>query len=176
MTEPPSGADGERSDRWRELSLGGGRGQGCASHQDSGYRAGPDCGRGGWGRAGRLGGTRATKVGEDGLDGEGVLDGGDNTQPAATAGTNENIEGEHAVHQRRPGPGARESTSTTIAGSASAWVERPRPSDSLSPGSRRPPAFCDPLDSHSLGGSRLLFGTSADNPRGSGVLTPYSNA
>jgi hypothetical protein len=41
-------------------------------------------------------------VGEDGLDGEGVLDGGDNTQPAATAGTSEDIEGEHAVHQRRP--------------------------------------------------------------------------
>jgi len=35
----------------------------------------PDCGRGGWGRAGRLGGPRAAKVGEDGLDGEGVLDG-----------------------------------------------------------------------------------------------------
>ena len=66
----------------------------------------PDCGRSGSGRAGRLGGTRAAKVGEDGLDGEGVLDGGDNTQPAATAGTSEDIEGEHAVHQRRPGPGA----------------------------------------------------------------------
>ena len=60
----------------------------------------PDCGRGGWGRAGRLGGTRAAKVGEDGLDGEGVLDGGDNTQPAVTAGTSEVIEGEHAVNQR----------------------------------------------------------------------------
>ncbi len=28
-------------------------------------------------------------------------------QPAATAGTGENIEIEHAVHQRRPGPGVR---------------------------------------------------------------------
>jgi hypothetical protein len=46
-------------------------------------------------------------VGEDGLDGEGVLDGGDNAQPAATAGTSEDIEGEHAVRQRWPGPGAR---------------------------------------------------------------------
>jgi hypothetical protein len=46
-------------------------------------------------------------VGEDGLDGEGGLDGGDNAQPAATAGTSEDIEREHAVHQRWPGPGAR---------------------------------------------------------------------
>jgi hypothetical protein len=46
-------------------------------------------------------------VGEDGLDGEGVLDGGDNAQPAATAGTSGDIEGEHAVHQRWPGRGAR---------------------------------------------------------------------
>ena len=46
-------------------------------------------------------------MGEDGLDGEGVLDGGDNAQPAATAGTSEDIEREHAVHQRWPGPGAR---------------------------------------------------------------------
>ena len=67
----------------------------------------PDCGRGGWGRAGRLGGPRAAKVGEDGLDGEGVLDAGDNAQPAATARASEDIEGEHAVHQRWPGPGAR---------------------------------------------------------------------
>ena len=52
----------------------------------------PDCGRGGWGRAGRLGGPRAAKVGEDGLDREGVLDGGDNAQPAATAGTSEDID------------------------------------------------------------------------------------
>jgi hypothetical protein len=37
-------------------------------------------------------------VGEDGLDREGVLDGGDNAQPAATAGTSEDIEGEHAMH------------------------------------------------------------------------------
>ena len=35
------------------------------------------------GRAGRLGGPRAAKVGEDALDGEGVLDGGDNAQPEA---------------------------------------------------------------------------------------------
>ena len=67
----------------------------------------PDCGRGGWGRAGRLGGPRAAKVGEDGLDGEGVLDAGDNAQRAATARASEDIEGEHAVHQRWPGPGAR---------------------------------------------------------------------
>ena len=60
-----------------------------------------------WGRAGQLGGPRAAKVGEDGLDGEGVLDGGDNAQPAATARTSEDIEGEHAVQQRWPGPGAR---------------------------------------------------------------------
>ena len=53
----------------------------------------------------------------DRVDGDGVLDGGDNAQPAATAGTSEDIEGEHAVHQRRPGPGARED------GSAGAGLE-----------------------------------------------------
>lgn len=59
----------------------------------------------GQGQAAR--GPSAAKVGEDGLDDEGVLDGGDNAQPAATAGTSVDIEGEHAVHQRRPGPSVR---------------------------------------------------------------------
>jgi len=66
----------------------------------------------GQGRAAR--GPRAAKVGEDGQDGEGVLDAGDNAQPAATARASEDIEGEHAVHQRWPGPGAR--------GDGSAWA------------------------------------------------------
>jgi hypothetical protein len=59
------------------------------------------------GKAGRFGGPRAAKVGEDGLDGEGVLEAGDDAQPAATARASEDIEGEHAVHQLGPGPGAR---------------------------------------------------------------------
>jgi enamine deaminase RidA (YjgF/YER057c/UK114 family) len=77
---------------------GGGSGGGLAASGDNGGA-----------------GTRAAKVGEDGLDGKGGLDGGDNTQPAATAGTSENIEGEHAVHQRRPGPGVRGHGSTGAA-------------------------------------------------------------
>jgi hypothetical protein len=36
---------------------------------------------GGWGGAGRCGGARAGQVGEDGLDGEGVLHGGEAAQP-----------------------------------------------------------------------------------------------
>src|SRR5213593_2507888 len=66
-----------------------------------------DQGRCGWGRAGPLGGERAAEVSEDGAGHGPVLDGGDDAQPAATAGTGENIEIEHAVHQRRPGPGVR---------------------------------------------------------------------
>lgn len=43
-------------------------------------------GRGrGWGGAGALGGERPSGVGEDGAAGEGVLHGGDDTEPAAAA-------------------------------------------------------------------------------------------
>src|SRR5215831_18041036 len=35
------------------------------------------------------------------------MDGGDDAQPAATAGTGEDIEGEHAAHHGRPGPRVR---------------------------------------------------------------------
>jgi hypothetical protein len=56
----------------------------------------------GWG-----GGVGAGEVGEDGLHGEGVLDGGDDAQPAATAGTGEAVEVDHAAHQGSPGPRAR---------------------------------------------------------------------
>jgi hypothetical protein len=113
----PSGMKAERA-RWPPVTLRrrglavkawvqGGQGARVRLRGPDRARSRPDCGRGGWGRAGRLGGTRAAKVGEDGLAGEGVLDGGDNTQPAATAGTSEDIEGEDAGHQRRPGPGVR---------------------------------------------------------------------
>jgi hypothetical protein len=44
------------------------------------------------GGAGRRGGVGAGEVGEDGLHGEGGLDGGDVAQPAATAGTDEGVE------------------------------------------------------------------------------------
>ena len=47
---------------------------------------------------GGLGGPRAAKVGEEGLDGEGVLDTGDNAQPAATARPSEEI---HGIEDRR---------------------------------------------------------------------------
>jgi hypothetical protein len=46
-------------------------------------------------------------MGENGPHGERVEDGGDDAQPAATPGTGQDIEVEHAAHQRRPGPGAR---------------------------------------------------------------------
>ena len=52
-----------------------------------------------------VGGRRPAEVGEDGAHDRRVLDGGDDAQPAATAGTGQDIESEHAVHQRRPGPG-----------------------------------------------------------------------
>jgi hypothetical protein len=68
-----------------------GRSGGAGGESEASRGVLPDCGRGGWGRARRLGGPGAAKVGEDGLDGEGVLDGGDNAQPAATAGTSEDI-------------------------------------------------------------------------------------
>ena len=51
-----------------------------------------DCGGGRWGGAGWRGGAGAGKVGEDGLHGAGVLDGGKDAQPAATAGAGEDIE------------------------------------------------------------------------------------
>jgi hypothetical protein len=44
-------------------------------------------------------------VGEDGLHGKGIVDGGDQAQAATIAGTGQGIEIEHAAHQRRPGPG-----------------------------------------------------------------------
>jgi hypothetical protein len=46
-------------------------------------------------------------VGEDGLYREGILHGSDDSQPAATARAGEDIEVEHAAHQRGPGPRAR---------------------------------------------------------------------
>src|SRR5206468_5173688 len=79
-----------------------------------------ECGGRGWGGARRRGGAGAGKGGEDGLDGEGVLHGGDDAQPAATAGTGEDVEVEHAAQQGRPGPRVRG------AGGAGASVERAR--------------------------------------------------
>jgi hypothetical protein len=49
----------------------------------------------------------AAEVGEDGAHDRGVLHGGDDPQPAATAGTGEDIEIEDAAHQRGPGPRVR---------------------------------------------------------------------
>ena len=63
---------------------------------------------------------RAADVGEDGPHDGRVLHGGDDPQPAATAGTGEDIEVEHAAHKRGPGPRARG------AGGAEAGVGRLR--------------------------------------------------
>ena len=69
-----------------------------------------DRGRGRRGRAGRLGGVRTAKVGEDGLHGEGILDGGEDAQAAATAGTREDIEGEGSFRvEGLPGAGPQAS-------------------------------------------------------------------
>jgi hypothetical protein len=56
----------------------------------------PDRGRGGWGGARRLSGERAADVGEDGPHDGRVLHDGDDAQPAATAGTGEDIEVEQS--------------------------------------------------------------------------------
>jgi hypothetical protein len=48
--------------------------------------------------------VRAAGVGEDGAHDRGVLHGGDDAQPAATAGAGQDIEIEHAAHQRGPSP------------------------------------------------------------------------
>src|SRR4029453_15767519 len=60
-----------------------------------------------WGGAGRCGGGRAGKGGEDGLPGKRILHDGDDSPPAATAGAGEDVEGEHGAHQWGPGPRAR---------------------------------------------------------------------
>ena len=82
-------------------------GEGKRGHRN---RAGPASillGRG-WGGAGRRKGAGAGSGGEDGLPGEGIpAHGGDDAPPAATAGTGEDVEGEHAAHQGSPGPRAR---------------------------------------------------------------------
>jgi hypothetical protein len=46
----------------------------------------PEHGRGGWGGARRLAGERVAEVGEDGPHDGGVLHGGDDPLPGATAG------------------------------------------------------------------------------------------
>jgi uncharacterized protein DUF4157/lysine-specific metallo-endopeptidase family protein len=56
-----------------------------------------ECSGRGRGAAGRLGAERAAAVSEDGLDGEGVLHGGEDAQPAATAGAGEDVEVEHGA-------------------------------------------------------------------------------
>jgi hypothetical protein len=76
-----------------------------------------ECGGRGWGGAGRRGGAGAGQVGEDGLHSAGVLDGGEDAQPAATAGAGEDSETKHAAYQGSPGPRARG------AGSAGAGVD-----------------------------------------------------
>ena len=61
----------------------------------------------GWAQRGRAGvaGPTLTPVGEDGAHDSRVLDGGDDPQPSAASGASQDIEGKHAAHQRRQGPG-----------------------------------------------------------------------
>ena len=66
-----------------------------------------ECGGRGWGGPGRRGGAGAGKGGENGLHGAGVLHGGEDAQPATTAGTSEDLDLEHAAYQGSPGPRAR---------------------------------------------------------------------
>ena len=61
-----------------------------------------ECSGRGWRGAGRLGAERAAAVSEDGLHREGILHGGDDLQPAATAGT-----GERAYPTLPPSGGGR---------------------------------------------------------------------
>jgi hypothetical protein len=75
----------QRCGLWgRRVGQRGDRGEGERGLRDGGWR--------GLGRAGRRGGGGAGQAGEDGLPGEGVLDAGDEAQPAATPGTGEDIE------------------------------------------------------------------------------------
>jgi len=71
------------------------------------WARGQEVGGEGAGGAGGRGDAGAGQVGEDGLYDEGGLDGGNDAQPGATAGTGEDVEAERAAQQRRPGPGAR---------------------------------------------------------------------
>jgi hypothetical protein len=72
----------------------------------------------GRGRTRVVGARRQPKVGEDGADHRGVLDGGDHLQPAATAGTDQDIE----IKQKTPRPCFR---STPIALCSDEWVAEP---------------------------------------------------
>jgi hypothetical protein len=75
------------------------------------------------GRAGR--GVRAGEVGEDGAHDGRVLDGGDDAQATATARTGQDVEGEHAAHQRRPSPaGCGASAGRDRVGLLHLWVWR----------------------------------------------------
>jgi hypothetical protein len=79
--------------RWWARREGPARGSGAPSGDSTRSR------RGGWGGARRLSGERAAGAGEDGPHDGRVLHDGDDAQPAATAGTGEDLEGERAAHQ-----------------------------------------------------------------------------
>ena len=51
--------------------------------------------------------SSAVRQSPDGAHDRRILDDGDDAEPAATAGTGEDIEIERTAHQRRPGPGLR---------------------------------------------------------------------
>jgi len=96
---PWGGGHGAGSGVRRRLSGAGSRAALRRGLRDSGGDRG--------GGAGRRRGAGAGHVGENGLHGAGVLDGGEDTQPAVTAGAGEDIEGEHAAQQGSPGPRPR---------------------------------------------------------------------
>src|SRR5215471_10976511 len=98
---------------WRGDRVGAGCGGGGGMPLATGpalWSGGPGQLRGsrrGRGRAGEVEGRCHGNVREEGTDEGGRLDGGEDAQAVATAGTGENIETERPVHQRRPGPGVR---------------------------------------------------------------------
>ena len=61
----------------------------------------------GWGWAGEVGARRQCEVGEEGAHDRAILDGGDDAQPAARAGTGEDIEIERRAQTFFPVIGRR---------------------------------------------------------------------
>jgi len=111
---PPRGGEGERRPRERRLT---------PRHPAPARGARSRSRRGGGARRRR--GACASGVGEEGPHDGRVLHDGDDPQPAPTAGTGEDIEGKHAVHQRRPGPRAPGAAGAGRASAGSAVASGP---------------------------------------------------
>jgi len=95
VIEGRGGADRGRSDGMPSVSsLPFGRGAGAAYGVAAEWS--------GWGEAGEVGARRQCEVGEEGAHDRRILDGGDDTHPAATAWTGEDVEIEHVAHEGGP--------------------------------------------------------------------------